>query len=163
MSDTFQEFVSPIAVDLRQPNNQMDIIKGLEDVQSHVKDELMSTAAKTAGITAGDWLVKSAAGTGLTLPTTTAQANTYPIWVGNDQYDSQATGQATLIVGCGFIYRTTKFVAGSYTEGQNLTVKDDGTGTVRVPSAASGSDPILARVYTAPDANGVMEIEVLVR
>ena len=152
------EIVAPITQDLRQPDNRMDIIKGIETI--HPKDEVMSAAVKTAGVEAGDWLVKDASG--LSLPTTTAVPNTYPVWVGNNQFDSQATGQATIIVASSFIYRTNKFVAGSYTAGQNLTVKDLGGGE-KVPSAAGGSDPVLARVYTAPDASGVMEIEVLIR
>ena len=152
------EIVAPISNDLRREDQRMDIIKGIEHLNS--KDELMTTAVVTAGVTSGDWLVKGS--TGLTLPTVTAVANTYPVWVGNDQYDAQATGKATILMGSGFIYRTNKFVAGAYVEGQNLTVKDLGAGE-KVPSAAGGADPVLARVYTAPDANGVMEILVLVR
>jgi len=152
------EIVAPISQDLRREDQRMDIIKGIEHI--HPKDEVMTTAVKTAGVSAGDWLVKGASG--LDFPTATAVANTYPVWVGNDQFDSQATGKATILVGSGFIYRTTKFVAGVYTAGLNLTVKDLGGGEV-VPSAAGGTDPVLARVYTAPDAAGVMEILVLVR
>lgn len=152
------ELVAPIAVDLRQTDNRLNIVKGIEFVKP--KDEVMQAAVVTGGTDAGDWLVKGAGG--LSYPTTTAVANTFPVWVGNDQYDSQATGNATLLLGGGFIYRTTKYVAGSYVEGQNLTVKNLGGGE-RVPSSAGGSDPILARVYTAPDAQGVMEILVLDR
>jgi len=152
------ELVAPIGVDLRKEDNRMNIVKGIEYVKP--KDEVMQAAVVAGGCDAGDWLVKGAGG--LSYPTTTAVANTYPVWVGNDQFDSQATGNATILVGGGFIYRTTKYVAGSYVEGQNLTVKSLGGGE-RVPSAAGGSDPIVARVYTAPDANGVMEILVLDR
>jgi len=152
------ELVAPIGVDLRKEDNRLNIVKGIEFLK--IKDEFMTAAVKTGGTTAGDWLVKGAGG--LAYPTTTAVANTYPVWVGNDQFDAQATGNATILLAGGFIYRTSKYVAGSYVEGQNLTVKDLGGGE-RVPSAAGGSDPILARVYTAPDANGVMEILVLDR
>lgn len=152
------ELVAPIAVDLRDEDNRMSIIKGIERLNP--KDEVMVAAVVSGGCDSGDWLVKGA--TGLAYPTTTAVANTYPVWVGNDQFDVQATGMATILIGGGFIYRTTKYAAGAYTAGQALTVKDLGAGE-RVPSAAAGTDPIVGRVYTAPDASGVMEIEVLDR
>jgi hypothetical protein len=152
------ELIVPLSTDLRKEDLRMDIIKGIEHVSP--KDEVMVAGVVSGGCEAGDWLVKGASG--LAYPTTTAAANTYPVWVGNDQLDAQATGKATIVVNGGFIYRSTKFVAGSYTAGQNLTVKDLGGGE-RIPSAAGGSDPILARVYTAPDAAGVMEILVLTR
>jgi len=150
------ELVAPITEDLRKEDQRMDIIKGVEKV--NLKDEKLSAGLATES---GDWLVKDDTET-LVAPSVTAVANTFPVWVGNDQFDSQATGQATLVTSGGFIYRTTKFASGSYTAGQNLTVKDLGGGE-KVPSAAGGSDPVLARVYTAPDAAGVMEIHVLNR
>jgi hypothetical protein len=152
------EVVAPISVDLRQEDNRLNIVKGIEFLK--IKDEPMTAGVVSGGCTAGDWLVYGAGG--LAYPTATAVANTYPVWVGNDQYDAQATGNATILVGGGFIYRTIKYVTGSYVAGQNLTVKDLGGGE-HVPSAAGGSDPVLARVFTAPDANGIMEILVLDR
>lgn len=149
------ELIAPISVDLRTEDQRMDIIKGMEHL--NVKDEVLASGLS---VEAGDWLVKGASSMGL--PTSSAAANTFPVWVGNDQYDAQATGKVTLIIGGGFIYRTTKFVAGSYTAGMNLTVKDLGGGE-KVPSAAGSTDPVLARVYTAPDSKGVMEIQVLNR
>jgi len=149
------ELIAPITVDLRAPDNRMDIIKGMEHI--NVKDELLDASLVATDLELGDWLVKGASNT-MVAPTGTPVANTYPLWVGDDQFDANATGQVTLIVGGHFIYRTTKYAAGSYTNGQNLTVK---SGTV--PIAATGTDPILARVYTAPDSKGVMEIEVLNR
>jgi len=150
------ELIAPLAVDLRQPDNRMDITKGLEHV--NIRDE-----ALLAGLQCelGDWLVLNNAGV-LAAPTATAAPNTYPVFTGNDQYDAQATGQATILMGGGFSYRTTKFAPGVYTAGMNLTVKDLGAGE-KVPSQAATNDPILARVYKAPDAKGVMEILVLDR
>lgn len=150
------ELVAPISEDLRKEDQRMDIIKGIEKL--NLKDEKLAAGVDAE---AGDWLVKDDTET-LVAPGVTAVANTFPVWVGNDQLDSQATGQATVVTSGGFIYRTTKFAAGSYSAGDNLTVKDLGGGEV-VPSAAGGSDPVLARVYTAPDAAGVMEIHVLNR
>ena len=98
------EIVAPISVDLRQSDNRIDIIKGIEHLK--VKDEVMSTAVSSGGTTAGDWLVKQAGG--LAYPTSTAVPNTFPVWVGNDQYDAQATGNATILLGGGFVYRTIK-------------------------------------------------------
>lgn len=152
------ELIAPISEDLRKEDLRMDIIKGIEKL--NLKDEKMVSALATAGVEAGDWVVKGA--NGLEAPGVAAVANTYPVWVGNDQMDSKASGNATILVSGGFIYRTTKFVAGVYTVGQNLTVKDLGGGEL-TPSAAGGGDPVLARVYTAPNAAGVMEIQVLDR
>ncbi len=150
------ELIAPISVDLRVEDLRCDIIKGIERV--NYKDEKLPSGVS---VEAGDWMVVGSAGA--SLPANAAGvANTYPVLVGNDQYDSQATGQATLAIGGGFIYRTTKFVAGSYTDGQALTVRDLGGGE-KVPSAAGVSDAIVARVYKAPDAKGVMEILVLNR
>lgn len=145
------ELIVPITEDLRKEDLRFDIIKGIENI--NVKDEPL-----VAGLDCeiGDWLVKGA--NGLEAPTSTPAANTYPVWSGNDQYDAKATGNATIIINGGFIYRTKKFVAGSYVEGQNLTVKADA-----IPEGAGAGDPVLARVYSAPNAAGVMEILVLNR
>jgi len=153
------ELIAPISVDLRAEESKLDIIKGLENVSTMAKDEPLA-ASVVVDIDQGEWMVKSAAG--LALPGVVPVANTYPVLTGNTQFDSLATGQLTILIGGGFIYRTTKFVPGSYTVGQNLTVKDLGAGQ-RVPSAAGAGEPIVGRVYTAPDSEGVMEIEVLDR
>lgn len=149
------EFTAPISVDLRAPDNRMDITKGIEFLK--ISDELMDASIVALDIELGDWLVLGASDT-LVVPGSSAVPNTFPVWVGNDQYDSQATGQCTILTNGGFRYRTNKFVAGSYVNGQNLTVAN---GTL--PGPASGSDPILCRVYKAPDSTGVMEIQVLDR
>ncbi len=148
------ELIAPITEDLRKEDRRMDIIKGQEGMI--VKDETMVAALATAGVETGDWVVKGASG--LEAPGAEAVANTYPVLVGNDQTDAKATGKATIILGGGIIYRTVKFAAGSYTAGQNLTIKGG-----KVPTAAEAGEPVLCRVYSAPDASGVMEILVLNR
>jgi hypothetical protein len=153
------ELIVPITEDLRTEDSRMDIIKGIEKLNP--KDEVMTSAVAAAGCSAGDWLVKGA--NGLELAGGTAVANTYPVWVGNDQLDAVASGKATILVGGHYIYRTTKYVAGSYTAGMNLTVKDTGGTSAKLLQAAGGTDPILARVYTAPDSKSVMEVRVLDR
>lgn len=150
------ELIAPISEDLRKEDTRMDIVKGIEHV--NYKDE---ACPSSLSLEAGDWVEKTA--TGVAAPANAAgKPNVYPVLVGNDQLDSQATGKVTLAIGGGFVYRTTKYVAGSYTVGQNLTVRSLGGGE-KVPSAAGGSDAIVARVYNAPDAKGVMEILVLNR
>ena len=150
------ELVAPISVDLRKSDDRFDITKGLEFLK--VLDGKFTPGAS---FEMGDWVEKTAAG--LVAPANAVgRPNVYPVLVGNDQYDSQATGQLTVAIGGGFIYRTTKFVAGSYTAGNNLCVRDLGAGE-KVPSLAGGSDAIVARVFTAPDSKGVMEILVLDR
>lgn len=152
------ELIAPIVEDLRKSDNRMDIIKGIEKL--NVKDEPITAAvkAKVPVLEMGDWLIKT--GSGLDLPGAGAVANTFPVWVGLDQYDAQATQHATILISGGFIYRTTKFsiAAGALPIGSNLTVKLAG-----VPELAGVGDPVLARVYTAADAAGVMEIQVLDR
>jgi hypothetical protein len=149
------ELIAPITEDLRKEDLRMDVIKGIEFVK--YKDEKLD-ASVTVTVEAGDWMVLNGSGV-LVDPGASALANTYPVFVGNDQFDAQATGQLTLLLGGGFLYRTNKFVAGSYSVGQNLTIK----GSDRTPQGASGGDPVLARVYKVPDAKGVMEIFVLDR
>jgi len=149
------EFIAPITVDLSTPDNQMDIIKGLEHINLV---DVKFDPTLVLPVEPGDWMVKGATGQ-MVEPGVAAVASTYPIWVGNTQYDSMATGNLTLITNGGFIYRTNKYVAGVYPVGSNLTIK----GLIRVPQLAAGADPVLARVFTAPDSNGVMEIIVLDR
>ena len=152
-----EELIAPITEDLRADDTRMNIVKGLDRVQSGTDDVPFGASIEAE---AGDWMVKDDTGV-LVAPTATAVPNTYPVWVGNDQFDAKATGKGTIIVSGGYIYRTSKFVSASYSVGDNLTVKDLGGGE-RVPSAAGGADPILARVYSVP-VDGVMEILVLNR
>lgn len=150
------ELIAPITEDLRKEDLRMDIVKGIEHV--NYQDEKMAAGLQCE---LGDWLVLNNSGV-LEAPASSPVPNTYPVFTGNDQYDSQATGNATIIVSGGFLYRTNKYAPGSYTAGMNLTVKDLGGGE-KVPTQAAGGDPVLARVYKAPDAKGVMTIEVLNR
>jgi hypothetical protein len=155
---TQPELVAPITVDLRAPDLDFDIIKGIEHV--NYKDEAL--VVQTLNVGPGDWMVTSSAG--LVAPTSgTAVANTYPVCVGNNQFDAIATGDLTIIVGGGYLYQTNKFVVGSYTVGQSLTVKTLNAAGTGVLGAASGSDPILARVYAFDSVNGVMQVQVLDR
>lgn len=146
------ELVAPITEDLRKEDMKFDIIKGIEHV-NYTDGKL----ASGADVEEGDWVVKTSTGFGL--PTTTAKLS-YPVVTGNNRYDAIATGNVTVIVGVGWIYKTTKFVAGSYTLGQALTVKDLGGGE-KVPSAAGGSDVICGRVHAYDSAKGIMEILVI--
>jgi hypothetical protein len=159
MANQAQEYIAPISVDLRQPDNRMDITKGIEHI--NIKDEVLDASMVAQDVELGDWLLMGPNNT-MIAPTSVGQYGTFPVWVGNDQYDAQATGNVTIIPSGGFFYRTNKFVPGSYTNGMNLTVKATSAG-VRIPSPAGVNDAILARVYKAPDSNGVMEIEVLDR
>lgn len=151
-----QELVSPITVDLRAEDLKLDIIKGLEHL--NYKDEVLASGVD---VEEGDWVTKTS--TGVDAPASgNAVPNVYPVVTGNNRYDSLATGQVTIATGGGFIYKTKKFVSGSYTVGQNLCVKDLGGGE-KTPSAAGVNDAIVARVYNYDAATGVMEIEVLNR
>jgi hypothetical protein len=147
------ELVAPISVDLRAEDLKMDIVKGIEHI-SPIDGKL----AAGLDVEPGDWVVKTATGFDK-CPAGNGVPHVFPVWTGNNQYDALATGNVTVLQAGGFIYKTTKFVAGSYTVGQNLTVKNQSL----VPEAAGGSDAIVARVYSYDSAKGIMEIQVLNR
>lgn len=146
------ELVAPISVDLRAEDLSFDIIKGLEHLQymDGKQDDL------SASFSAGDWVIKTATGFAV-VPAGNGPAGVYPVIVGNNQYDAQASGHLTVAVGSGFLVKTNKFVAGSYVINQNLTVKSNGL------QGAGGSDAIIARIYDYDSVKGVMTILVLNR
>lgn len=146
------ELVAPITEDLRKEDLKFDIIKGIEHV-NYIDGKLDANV----DVEEGDWVIKTATGYGK--PTNTAKLS-YPVVTGNNRYDAIATGNVTVIPGGGWIYRTNKFVAGSYTLGQALTVKDLGGGE-KVPSAAGGGDLVCGRVHAYDSAKGIMEILVV--
>src|SRR5271170_1439240 len=100
---TNEEFV-PITDDFRQPDNDFDIIKGLEIVQNEVRDFPIDPSLSGV-LTAGQWGLLTDSGT-LTTPGATGVGNTYPVWSGSEQYDSLATGGATVIMGGNYQVRT---------------------------------------------------------
>ena len=156
------ELFTPVTEDLRQPDNRFDIVKGLEIANQKLHDKTIDPALASAGVEAGDWVVLQDDDT-VAAPSSTAVANTYPVWTGTDTFDSKATGKATIIMGGGFCARSSKYAQGpTYHVGDALTVKDLGGGE-KVVSPASGSDPILARVTQVPGADSVMEYLVLNR
>jgi len=153
---TNEEFV-PITDDFRQPDNDFDIIKGLELVQNEVRDFPIDPSLSGV-LTIGQWGVLTDSGT-LTTPGATGVGNTYPVWSGSEQYDSLATGGATVIMGGNYQVRTSHYdKTQTYHAGSNLTVKNG-----FYPTLAGGSDAILARVVAIPDAAGVLTILVLNR
>ena len=143
------ELVAPITVDLRADDNTFNIIKGLEHL--NYEDFKMDTPSQT--INPGMWVKKTATGClladGTTLPL-------YPVVVGNNEYDSIATGNVTVIIGYGWIYSTTQFSGSSFTIGALLTV--DSTSKLEV---ADDTDPIVAKVYAYDAVKGVLTVEVL--
>ena len=146
----------PLQEDLLLDVHCLDIIKGLEGVIRMDK-----AIADGESFAEGDWAVLNDSDE-LVAPSATPVINTYPVWAGNadGRTDVHATGKATILMGGRFLYRTTKFdPAPSYSVGDALTVKDLGGGEM-VPTAAAGSEPILAIVHKVP-ANGIMEIQVL--
>jgi hypothetical protein len=154
---TQPELVAPISVDLRAPDLSFDIVKGIE----HINYQDYPLVDPTLTVTPGDWMTLSSSG--LVVPATgNAVPNVFPVIVGNNQFDSIATGNLTVGIAGGFVYQTTKYVAGSYTVGQNLCVKNLGGGE-RVPSAAGANDSIVARVLAIDTVKNVMTILVLNR
>lgn len=150
------ELIAPISVDLRAEELALEVIKGNEKLMV-----IDGTLASGVNVAAGDWVLKTTTGFD-EIPTGNGQPHVYPVVTGNNQYDALATGNVTAAIGGGFIYRTNKYVAGSYTVGQALTVKDLGAGEM-VPSAAGVNDAIVARVYNIDAVKSIMEILVLNR
>jgi hypothetical protein len=160
MATVNDPYIAPISVDLSAPDLRMDIIKGIEHI-NEMDVAIVNPSTLNPPFDLGDWGMTTTAG--LVPPATgNAVPNVFPIWVGNTQSDSQATGNATILEGGGFVYRTNKFVAGSYVLGQNLCVKNLGNGE-RVPSAAGSNDAVVARVFAINTAAGSMDISVLDR
>jgi hypothetical protein len=154
--ETQEEFV-PVTEDFRQPDNDFDIIKGLELVQNEVRDFPIDPTLNGV-LTIGQWGVLTDSGT-LVEPGSTGVGNTYPVWSGSEQFDSLATGNATVIMGGNYQVRTSHYdTTQTYHAGSNLTVKNG-----FYPTLAGGSDAILARVVAIPDASGVITILVLNR
>jgi hypothetical protein len=146
----------PLQEDLLIDTPKMDIFRGLESL-IRVDEKI----AAGASFEEGDWAVLNDSNE-LVAPTTTPVANTFPVWAGNAEgrSDVHATGKATVLKGGRFFYRTTKFdPAPNYHNGSPLTVKSLG-GDERVPTLATGTEPVLARV-AAVAVNGVMDIQVL--
>jgi hypothetical protein len=148
----------PVTEDLRLADQKFDIVKGLELVSSMTHDKAKDPAM--ADTEAGDWVVLNNTGV-VSDPSSAGVGNTYPILVGDDSFDTKASQKVTIIMGGGYVVQTTKYQAGSYSVGTNLTVK--GSAGERRVVAAGGSDAILARVTKAPGAEGVMEYLVLNR
>ena len=145
------ELIAPISEDLRADKPAWEITKGIEKVNYlDLKNDTPATA-----FAAGDWVVRTSTGCAA-VPSGNGPA-ALPVLVGNDQYDSQATGQLTVAVGGGFMAKTTKYKAGSYTVGASLCVKSDGL------QVAGANDAIVARVMAYDSVKAIMEILVLNR
>lgn len=146
----------PLQEDLLLSEHKLDIFKGLEGIVRQDKK-----FAEGELFAEGNWAVLNDSDE-LEAPTATPVANTYPVWAGNAEgrTDVHATGMLTIVMGGRFWYRTTMYdTAPTYSVGDALTVKDLGAGEM-VPTKATGTEAVLARVYKVP-ANGIMEIEVL--
>lgn len=143
-----QELVAPITTDLRAEDLKFDIVKGIEHV-NYIDGKL-----DAGDVEEGDWVVKTS--TGFALPGASSE-KAYPVVTGNNRYDALATGNVTVIVGGGFIYKTKKYAVDSYVVGQALTIK----GSSPLPQAAGGSDIVCGRVYAIDAAKGVMDILVV--
>jgi len=143
-----QEVVAPITTDLRAEELNFDIVKGIEHV-NYIDGKL-----DAGDVEEGDWVQKTA--TGFAVPPA-GSVKCYPVVTGNNRYDALATGQVTVIIGGNWIYKTKKYVAGSYTVGQLLTVKNSQT----LPGPWTSGDIACGRVYSIDAVNNVMEILVL--
>lgn len=151
------ENVVPLQEDLTVETPLLEIIRGLEGL---MREDI--ALADGESFAEGDWGVINA-DYELEAPGATASHACVPVWAGNAEGRSDviATGKVTVLRRARpFIYRTTKFnTAETYAVGDALTVKDLGAGE-KVPTKATGSDAILARVSKIV-SESVLEIEVV--
>lgn len=144
--------VVPVKEDLATPADNFEIIRGWTNMH-----RVSKPLATGVGCVMGEWLVLGDNGK-LTRPSATPVYNTFLVLDGTDRYDTAATGEATIIMASKIVVRTKLFAAGSYSVGDPLNVKDLGLGEA-VPSKATGTEPVLARVVGI--SNGYLEYEVL--
>lgn len=145
------ELVAPIDVDLRAEDKTFNIIKGMEKLNT--MDLSMDDTSED--IQPGLWVEKTS--TGCQLPSSQGLAQVYPVMVGNNQFDSIASGKITVIVGGGFLYETTQVESDSYTVGQLLTV-NNATGKLQV---ASNGDTVVAKIWSYDSTKLVATVEAL--
>lgn len=130
----------PVDVDLTTEDLSISILRGLENM--HRVDKPLKTGET---LESGDWAVLNASGEAERADTT-AVAETFPVFLGSERFDSQATGQVTLIMNDDVIIKSSKFdPAPTYAIGDALTVKDLGGGE-STPTKQSSAEPVLARV-----------------
>lgn len=154
--------MAPVGADLTQPNTSMEIIRGMDNLQ-RVDYEIADDGGGTLLLFgAGNWAVLSDTQT-LVLATATAVANSFPVWAGNEsgRSDVHATGKATILMGGRFTYKTDRYdTVPTYAAGSPITLKV-ANGEDRVPTLATGADPVLGRVVEPPDATGIITLEVI--
>lgn len=143
------ELVAPITVDLRAIDETFNIIKGMENL--NYTDFKMDDPTLT--INPGLWVKITT--TGCTLPGAAGLPNVYPVVVGNNEYDSIATKQVSVVVNGGWRYKTTQFVAASYSIGDLLAVA--ATGQLQ----AAGSGYAVAKVDAYDSVKNILTVKVL--
>lgn len=146
------ENLVPLTEDLTKEDNKLNIIRGLEQLQrvdKTIADGESFREGEYAVLTDSDELVS---------PGASSVSNCFPVWAGNAEgrSDVHATGKATILMGQGFIYRTSVFNdAETYSVGDGITCKDNS----KIPTLASGNDKILGRVVGVSE-EGLLEIKV---
>lgn len=145
--------IVPAQEDLATPVDDFEIIRGW--TQMHRASKPLATGVVC---TTGEWLVLGDNGK-LTRPSATPVANTFLVLDGTNRYDVAALKEATIIMASKIVVRTKLYDhTVNYSVGDNLTVKDLGNHEA-IPTAATGADPVLARVVGIP--NGFLEYEVV--
>lgn len=151
------ENLLPLTEDLLNETPLLEVIRGLEGL---FREDIPMAAGES--FAEGDWAVINN-DYELEAPGATPSRACVPVWAGNSEgrSDVHATNKATVLRRTrGFIYRTTKFDGTqTYAVGDNLTVKDLGSGE-RVPTKAAGAEAVLARVSKVVSED-MLEIEVL--
>lgn len=142
--------VVPVTTDLTLSESRLSIVRGFEKMNR--VDRKISVGVS---LELGDWAVLNSNGE-LAAPGSVSVANTYPVLAGNDRFDAQITGQATIIMGSQVLAKTSKYVPASYTIGADLTVKNLGAGE-KVLSLAAVGDYVVARVVEIGNGYFVFE------
>jgi len=145
--------IVPVQEDLATPVDDFEIIRGWTNMHRASKPLANGVVCAT-----GEWLVLGDNGK-LTRPSATPVANSFLVLDGTNRYDVAALKEATIIMASKIVVRTRLFDnTVTYSVGDNLTVKDLGAGEA-VPTKATGTEPVLARVVGVP--SGFLEYEVL--
>ena len=131
--------VAPLSVDLTLPNYNLKVLRGMEKAFRVDKP-----AAAALALVAGEWGVLQADGT-VARPGASSVAATYLCFLGTDRFDAAATGNVTLFMDTPLLVKTSRFVAGSYSVGEQLTVNDNNS-TTATPLAAGSGDWVVAHV-----------------
>lgn len=146
-------YLVPVKEDLTTEDLRLAITRGLASMfrKDHKLGEGEELFLGEWGVVGDDGLVSR--------PGATPVRNTFLVFCGVERTDVHATGAVTLIKSSNVIAKSTRYnVAGTYSVGMELTVKNLGAGEAGLTPAAAG-EPVLATVEAI--GQGYLEFSVM--